>query len=136
MYALQVPHTEVIRTVQHAAVRIAAAVDQVAVALGGSHEHTRAVKILGDEGLRGLGAEVTEEDDEGIALRRFDVSDGLEHVIFVLDSDGTFVHAALTGLGDIRAAHFGERSGEAIAGDGDEAELDIGDVFKHDTVPP
>ena len=108
----------------------------LAVALGGSHEHARAVKILGDERFGRLGAEVAEEDDEGIAVRGLDVGDGLEHVGFVLDGDGTFVHAALTGLGDVRAAHFGERSGEAVAGDGDEAELDIGDVFKHDTFPP
>ena len=134
--ALQVPHTEVIRTVQHAAVGVAAAVDQVAVALGGSHEHTRAVKISGNERFRRLRAEVAEEDDKGVAACRVDVGDSLAHIGFIFDSDGTFVHAALTGLGDIRAAHFGERSGEAVAGDGDEAELDIGDVFKHDTVPP
>jgi len=134
--ALQVPHTEVIRTVQHTAVRIAAAVDQVAVALGGSHEHTRAVKISGNERFRRLRAEVAKEDDKGVAACRVDVGDGLEHIVLVFDGHGAFVHAALTGLGDIRAAHFGERSGEAVAGDGDEAELDIGDVFKHDTVPP
>ena len=62
--------------------------------------------------------------------------DGPEQVDFVLDGDGTFVHAALAGFGDVRAAHLGERAREAVTGDGDEAELDIGDVFKHDTFPP
>jgi len=134
--ALQMPHAEVIRTVQHAAVRIAAAVDQVAVALGGCDKHARAFKILGDERFGRFRAEVSEEDDKGVAACRVDVGNGLQHIVLVFDGHGTFVHAALTGLGDIRAAHFGERSGEAVAGDGDEAELDIGDVFKHDTVPP
>ena len=129
-------HTEVIRAVQHAAVSVAAAVDEIAVALGGCDEHARAVKILGDERFGGLGAEVAEEDDEGIAVRGLDVGDGPEQVGFVLDGDGTFVHAALAGFGDVRAAHLGERAREAVTGDGDEAELDIGDVFKHDTFPP
>ena len=129
-------HAEVIRTVQHAAVRVAAAVDEVAVALGGCHEHARAVKIPGDERFGRLGAEVAEEDDEGIAVRGLDVGDGLEHVGFILDGDGTFVHAALAGFGDVCAAHLGERAREAITGDGNEAELYIGDVFKHDTFPP
>ena len=115
---------------------VAAAVDQVAVALGGSHEHARAVKVLCNQRFGRLGAKVAEEDDEGIAVRGLDVGDGLEHVGFVLDGDGTFVHAALTSLGDVRAAHFGERAREAVTGDGDEAELYIGDVFKHDTFPP
>ena len=134
--ALEVAHTEVIRTVQHAAVGVAAAVDEVAVALGGSHEHARTVKVLCNQRFGRLGAEVAEEDDEGIAVRGLDVGDGLEHVGFVLDGDGTFVHAALAGFGDVRAAHLGERAREAVTGDGDEAELDIGDVFKHDTFPP
>ena len=134
--ALQMAHAEVIRTVQHTAVRIAAAVDQVAVALGGSHEHTRAVKISGNERFRRLRAEVAKEDDKGVAACRVDVGNGLQHIVLVFDGHGAFVHAALTSLGDVRAAHFGERSGEAVAGNGDEAELDIGDVFKHDTVPP
>jgi len=133
---LEVAHAEVIRTVQHAAVGVAAAVDEVAVALGGSHEHARTVKVLCNQRFGRLGAEVAEEDDEGIAVRGLDVGDGPEQVGFVLDGDGTFVHAALAGFGDVRAAHLGERAREAVTGDGDEAELDIGDVFKHDTFPP
>ena len=130
--ALQMAHAEVIRTVQHAAVGIAAAVDEVAVALGGCDKHARAFKILGDERFGRFRAKVAEEDDEGIAVRCLDISNGFQHVGFVLDGDGTFVHAALASLGDVRAAHFGKRPREAVAGDGDEAKLDIGDVFKHD----
>ena len=108
----------------------------VAVALGGCDKHARAIKVLCDERFGRFRTEVSEEYDEGIAVRGLDVGDGPEHVGFVLDGDGTFVHAALAGFGDVRAAHLGERAREAVTGDGDEAELDIGDVFKHDTFPP
>ena len=56
--ASQAPQPQVVGAVEHAAVGVAPAVDQVAVALGGSHKHAGAVKVLGDEGLGGFGAKV------------------------------------------------------------------------------
>ena len=52
------PQPQVVGAVEHAAVGVAPAVDQVAVALGGSHKHAGVVKVLGDEGFGGFGAKV------------------------------------------------------------------------------
>lgn len=77
---------EVVRAVEHAAVGIAAAVDEVLAGLFRSgHVHDRAVELAGNQGLRRLRAEVAEEDDEGIAAGVLGFLDGGQHVLLVLD---------------------------------------------------
>ena len=83
---LEVAQAEVVRAVEHAAVGIAAAVDEVLASLFRSgHVHDRAVELAGNQGLRRLRAEVAEEDDEGIAAGVLGFLDGGQHVLLVLD---------------------------------------------------
>ena len=132
---LEMAHPEVVGAVEHAAVGVAAAVDKVVAGLlGGGDVHAGAVEILGDEGLGGLGAEVAEEDHEGVAAGGLDVVDGLEHIELVLDGGLALVDvdAALSAGGaDGGAAALGEGDDEAVAADGDDAELNGGDVGEH-----
>ena len=136
---LEVAHAEVVGAVEHAAVGVAAAVDKVlAGLLGGGGVHDRAVEVLGDEGLGGLGAEVAEEDDQGVAAGGLDLVDGLEHVELVLDGGLAlvYVEAALgTGLNDGGAAALRQGDDEAVAADSDDAELNVGDVGEHFDTP-
>ena len=127
---------EVVGAVEHAAVGVAAAVDEVAVALGGGHEHAGAVEVFGDQGLGRLGAEVAEEDDQRVAAGGLDVVDGLEHVLLVLNGDGALVDVAAAGFDDRLTSGDGQADGEAVAGDGDDAELDFGNVCHHFRDPP
>ena len=83
---LEVAQAEVVRAVEHAAVGIAAAVDEVLASLFRSgHVHDRAVELAGNQGLRRLRAEVAEEDDEGIATGVLGFLDSGQHVLLVLD---------------------------------------------------
>ena len=130
--ALQMAHAEVVGAVEHAAVGVAAAVNQVAVALGRRHEHAGAVKVLGDQGLGGLGAEVAEEDHQRVAAGRLDILHRLEHVELVLDRHGALVQAALADLDNRLASGDGQADGEAVARDGDNTELYFRNVGHHD----
>ena len=127
--APEMAHAEVIRAVEHTAVGVAAAIDKVSVPLGGGHEHAGAVKVFGDEGLGRLGAEVAEEDDQGVAARGLHVFDRFEHVLLVFHRDGTFIDIAAAGFDDGLAPGDRQADGEAVAGDGNDAELDFGDVL-------
>ena len=128
--ALELAHAQVVGAVQHAAVGVASAVDEVAVSLGGGHEHAGAVKVLGDQGLRGLGAEVAEEDHQGVAAGGLHVLDGFQHIQLIFDGDGAGIDA-FAELGDGGAAGFAEGDGEAVAADRDQAELDFRNVVHH-----
>ena len=55
---LQVAQTQVVGAVQHAAVGVAPAIDQVSIPFRGSHIHHGTVEPLGQNGLRRLRAEV------------------------------------------------------------------------------
>ena len=58
VYAAQL---EVVGCVEHTAIRVAAAVEQIlAGLLGGGHEHHRAVKVLRDQRFGSLGAEIAQ----------------------------------------------------------------------------
>ena len=130
--APEVAHPEVVRAVEHAAVGVAAAVDEVAVALGCRDEHDGPVEALGDERLGGLGAEVAEEHGEGVAAGLHGLVDGGEHVLLVLDRLGDLDHVEaplVAGRHDRGAAALGERDREAVAAHRDDAELDVGDVL-------
>ena len=122
------PHPEVVRAIQHAAIRIAAAADEVAAALGSRDEHARIVKVFCDQGLRRLRAEIAKKDDKRIAGGRFDIGNGFEHVSLIFDRDGAFIDAA--GLDNICTAHFGQGARESVAGNGNDTEFYLRNILK------
>ena len=124
-------HTEIIRTVEHTAVGVAPAADKVAVTLGGSGEHARAVKVFCNERFGRFGAEVAEEHNKRVASGGLYIGHGGEHVLLILHGDGALIQRALIGRGNGAAAVLRKLHGEAVAADGDDAELYFGDVFKH-----
>ena len=127
----QVAHTQVIRTVQHAAVGVAAAVDHVAVTLGSRHVHDGAVEVFGDEGLRRLGTEVAQEHRQGVAARGLDLLDSLEHIGLVFHRDAALIRLKAFGLAgghDVLAAPGGQGNGETVAADSHNAQADFGNV--------
>ena len=126
------PHAEVVGAVQHTAVRVAAAVDHVAVAFGSSHEHHGAVELFGDQGLGRFGTEVAQEDASGVAAGGVQLIHRLEHVQLVLDRglDLNEVQLLLAALfSDGGAALLAQRDGETVAAHSHEAQFDNGDIF-------
>ena len=124
-------HTQVIRTVQHAAVGVAAAVDHIAVTLGSRHVHDGAVEVFGDEGLRRLGTEVAQEHRQGVAARGLDLLDSLEHIGLVFHRDAALIRLKAFGLAgghDVLAAPGGQGNGETVAADSHNAQADFGNV--------
>ena len=121
--ALEMAHAEVVGAVEHAAVGVAAAVDEVAVTLGGGNEHAGAVEVLGNQRLGRLGAEVAEEDNQRVDAGGLHVVDSLEHVGLVLNGDGALIDVAAAGLDDGFASRDGQADGEAVAGDRNDAEF-------------
>ena len=128
---LQMAHTQVIGAVEDAAVGVAPAVDQVAVALGGGHIHGGAVKLLAQQGLGSLGAEVAQEHHQGVDALGLHVRQGLEGVGLVLHGDGTLIEALAVGGGDVFPAPGGQGDGEAVPGHGDDAQLDLRNIGNH-----
>ncbi|CCX38075.1 unknown [Clostridium sp. CAG:1013] len=129
--ALQAAQAQVVRAVQHAAVSVATAVDQVAVAFGSSHEHAGTVKVLGNEGLGGLGAKVAQEHGEGVAASSGNFLNGLEHIFLIFHGGLSFVNfQALLGAGSNHSGPtvLGKLDGEAVTGDSDDAQLHLRDV--------
>ena len=75
----------------------------------------------------GLRAEVAEEDAQRVTSGGLHLVDGGEHVLLVFDGGLRLVDVEslrLAGGGDGRTAAFGEGDDEAVAADGDEAQLD------------
>ena len=127
----QAAQAQVVGAVEHAAVGVAAAVNQVAVALGGSHEHAGAVKVLGDKGFGGFRAKVAQEHGQGVAASLGDFFHGSQHVLLVLNGSLGLVHfQALSGAGSHNGgpAVLGKLDGEAIAGYSHNTQLDLRDV--------
>ena len=127
----QMPHPQVVRAVQHTAVGVAAPVDHIAVALGGSHIHTGTVKEFGKQGFGRFGAEVAQKYGQRVAARGGDLRHSLLHIGFVFHSGLRLVHGqALGGTGgdDGGAALFAQRNGKAVTADGNNAQLDFGNV--------
>ena len=86
---------EIVRAVEHSAVRIAASVDEVVLRfLRRRDKHTRPVEILRDLRLWRFWPEVAEEDDERIAFCRLYFVEGGEHILFVLHCRLRFVDVA------------------------------------------
>ena len=78
-------HTQIVAAVEHAAERVSAAVNQVAVAFRRRDVHDRSVEMLRDKRFRRFRTEVAEEHDEGVAAVRLRFVDSLQHVLFVFD---------------------------------------------------
>ena len=128
----EVAQAEVVGAVEHAAVSIAAAVDEVLARLFScGHIHDRAVELARDQRLRRLRTEVAEEDDEGIAAGVLCFFDSGQHVLLVLDGLLHFIEVAvflLVGRDDGLTAVLREGDDEAVAADRDDAAFEIRDV--------
>ena len=116
--------------VQHAAVSVATAVNQVLLGLlSGGTEHGGTVEILGEHGLRDFRTKVAQIYAEGVTACLGDIFESLLHVDFALyNTDGAFVDAFLAKflliLGDNGlAAVNSQRFGETVARNGDDSDL-------------
>ena len=135
---LEVAHAEIVGQVQDTAEGVAAAVDEVAVALGCCRIHDGSVEVLGNEGLGCLGTEVSEEDHEGVDAGCLYLVNGGKSVLLVLYCRLClkYVEALLVACGlDGAPAFFGQGNREAVAGNRDDAKLDYGNVF-HNSYKP
>ena len=129
---------EVVACVEHAAVCVAASLDQVVLGfLSCRDEHLGAVKVLCKKGLGDLGAEVAEINAECVAAGSFDVRKSLNHMDLALDNaDGTFIDIrliifCLISLYESFSAVYGKAFRETVAADSDDAELHFGNVGEH-----
>ena len=131
---LQATQAQVIGTVEHAAVGVSPAVDQVSVPFGGGHKHAGTVKILGDQGLRGLRTKVAQEYGQGVAARSLHFFHCLEHVLLIFHGGLGFVDLqALSGTGCHHGgpAILGKPNGEAVTGDCHNAQFHLRDIVHH-----
>ena len=130
---------EVVACVEHAAVGVAAVVfEHGGVLLRRGAEHDGAARLLApllrEQRLRNFRPEVAEVHGEGVAARRLDVFERLHGLHFALDD----AHGALVNIRsgvlfcirpDQRRATVDRKAfGEAVARDGDDADLDGGDI--------
>ena len=132
---LQVAHAQVVGAVEHAAVGVAPAVDQVPVPLGGGGVHHRAVKPLGDDGLRRLRAEVAQKHHQGVAPRPLHVGQSRQGVPLVLHGDGALVEPLAVSRRHVLPPPGGQRDRETVPGHGDEAQLHFRNIFHHIFLP-
>ena len=125
---------EVVGSVQHAAIGVAAVTGQHAgVLLRRRDVHDGAAELLGDQGLGALGAEVAQEHDQRVDAGRLDLLIGLVHVRVDAALDDRLelddVKVLLLELRhDGLAALFGEGDREAVAADREDAHFDLRDV--------
>ena len=133
--SLQVAHAQVIGAVEHAAVGVAAAVDHVAVAFGSGNAHGRAIELLDKQGLGRLGAEVAQEDHQGVHAVGLDVGNSGGGILLVFYRDGALIQPFAVFRHDVLAALGGQGNGEAVAGHGNDAQLDFGNVLHNRYAP-
>ena len=129
--ALQAPQAQVVGAVEHPAIGVATAVDQVAVALGSRHKHTGAVKVLGDEGFGGFGTKVAQKDRQSVAASPLHFLYSLEHILFIFHSGlGLVDLQALPGAGGHHGgpAALGKPNGETVTRNSHNAQLHLRDV--------
>ena len=124
----QVAHTQVIGAVEHTAVSVAAAVNHIAVTLGSGNAHGRTMELLDQQGLGGLGAKVAQEHHQGIDTVGTDIGNGSGGILLIFNGDGAFIQALAVGSHNILAALGGQGNGEAVTGNGNNAQLDFGNV--------
>ena len=116
--ALQMAHTKVVRAVEHTAISITAAVDQVSVTFCGCNKHHRAVKFFCKKRLRSLRTKVSEEHDKGIAAGCFYISNGIKHILFIFNGDFALINAFAISLYNCFSASDGETDRETVTGNG------------------
>ena len=90
-----------------------------------------AVEVLSDQRFGRFGIEVAEKYGQGIAAGSGDFGHSLLHVLLILDGDLALVEiGALGGAGgsNRRAPLLAQRDGKAVTADGDNAQLDFGDI--------
>ena len=121
---------------KQAAERVATLLDQVDRALLGRGDQEHGTREgLHEGGILDLRREVAEEQHGGIAAGGDELLRGVSGVLVSLDDRAfTFRHGQrdagrLSGSNQLFRALCGERAGEAIAGCGNEAELDLGRVL-------
>ena len=116
-------HPQVVGAVQHAAVGVAPAIDQIAVSLGSGHVHHRAVEPLGQKGLRSLRAKIAQVYHQGVAPGSPHILQGLQGVCFIFHGDGAVVQPLPVGLNHRLPAGGGQGDGKAVPGDCNDAKL-------------
>ena len=94
-------HSQIVGAVQHTAVGVAPAVDQVAVTLGSCHIHDGAVELLAQQGLGGFGAEVAQEHHQGVDAVGPDIGQSGLGVLLVLHGDGALIQPIAVGGDDV-----------------------------------
>ncbi len=130
----QMAHTQVVRAVQHTAVGVSTAVDQVAVALGGSHIHTGAVKVSGNQCFRRLRAEIAQENHQGVAAGLFHIRNCRKHILFIFHRGLALIDVKpllLAGSGHSRPAAFRQGNDKTVPGHGDQSQFYFGNISKH-----
>ena len=133
---LETAQPQIIRAVQHAAVGVAPAIDQVSIPFRSSHIHYRAMESLGQDGLRGLRAEVAQVHHQGIAPGGPHILQSLQGIRLVFHSDGTVVQPRAIRLDHGLPAGGGQGNGEAVPGDGNDAKLHFWYILKfHRYIP-
>ena len=136
VYAAQL---EVVGCVEHTAIRVAAAVEQIlAGLLGGGHEHHRAVKVLRDQRFGSLGAEIAQvhyQSVYAVLLKLFQSARGVVLVFHGgLDLD-YFAARLAERLNYGVTAALAQVNREAVAADGHYAKLYLRYVH-HAIIPP
>ena len=116
--ALQMPHAEIVRAVEHTAVSIASAIDQVSVTFSCRNKHYRTVKLFRNKRFRRLRSEIAEEHDEGIAACSFHIGDSVKHVLFIFNSDFALINALAISLYNRFSAGDRKSNGETVTGYG------------------
>ena len=127
--ASQMPHAEVVGAVEHAAVCVAAAVDQVSVTLCCSKEHNRSVKEFCNQCLRCLRSEVSEKYRQGIAARSLDILNRSEHVLFIFYRNLALIEPFAKSFDNGFSATDGQGNREAVSADSNDAKFYFWNVF-------
>ncbi len=134
-HRFQFAQAEIVGAVQHAAVSVPAAVDQIFSGfLGGRRDHGRSAELLHKQRFRSLRSEISKEDDEGVAPGGFHFRNGFRHIVFALYDGlafvkgGSFFRAALH---DRPSPSLGKRQDEAVAADRNDAQFYLRNVLAH-----
>ena len=129
---LEMTHTKVIGTVEHAAICIAAAVNQVSITLRCRHIHARAVKVFCNQGFGRFRTKVAKEDHQRVASGVLNLCDSLQHIVFIFDRGLGLINLQffLTASRNNRStAALAELDREAVTADSNDTEFYFRYVF-------
>ena len=127
----QAPQPQIVGAVEHAAVGVSPAIDQVPVPLGSRHKHAGAVKVLGDEGLRSFRAKVAQKHGQSVAAGLLDFLHSGQHVLFVFHGGLSLVDVQTTGGAGCHhggPAALRKGNGETVPGDCHKAQFYLRDI--------